>query len=199
MSQEWVGRWSGRTVVCIASGPSLTAEDCETARATGLPTIVTNTTFRLCPWADVLMAFDGKWWAHYASEVQAAFKGERVACSKASVQYGATNIGGEKWFKSFNNSGAAAIGLAAVAGADRIVLLGYDCQRTGGKTHWHGDHPAALSNARSIDNWPTHFKNVARFCAELRVPVVNASRATALKFFQRMELTDALRAHEAAA
>lgn len=185
---EWTGRWAGRTVACIASGPSLTADDCEAVRQAGLPTIVTNTTFRLCPWADVLMAFDGKWWAHYADEVQASFKGQRIACSKASVKYGATNIGVEKWFKSFNNSGAAAIALAAFGGADRIVLLGYDCQKTGGKTHHHGDHPAALSNARSIGNWPTHFKNVARFAAEKGTAVVNCTRETALKCFERSHL-----------
>ncbi len=199
MSADWIGRWAGRAVVCIASGPSLTPEDCETVRAAGLPVIVTNTTFRLCPWADVLMAFDGKWWAHYADEVQSNFNGQRVACSKASVKYGATNIGGEKWFKSFNNSGAAAIALAAVGGAERIVLLGYDCQKTGGKTHWHGPHPAILSDAKSIDNWPIHFKNVARFCAEREVPVVNASRATAIKVFPRTTLADALQMQEVAA
>lgn len=199
MSVEWVGRWAGQTVVCIASGPSLTPEDCETVRAAGLPTIVTNTTFRLCPWADVLMAFDGKWWALYAEEVRANFNGERIACSKASVKHGAMNIGGEKWFKSFNNSGAAAIALAAVAGAERIVLLGFDCQKTGGKTHHHGDHPASLSNAATIANWQTHFKNVGRFCAERRVPVVNASSATALKMFPRVSLAGALQPQEAMA
>ena len=57
--------WRGRTVVCIASGPSLTAEDCELVRESGCPVIVTNTTFRLCPWADMLYAFDRPWWNHY--------------------------------------------------------------------------------------------------------------------------------------
>jgi hypothetical protein len=190
--EAWPDRWKQRTVICIASGPSLAAEDCETARASGHPVIVTNTTFRLCPWADVLMAFDGKWWKEYHAEVSATFNGAKFACSKPATAYGIPNIGAEKWFKSFNNSGAAAIAFAVVAGASRIVLLGFDCQKTGGRTHHHGDHPAHLSNAESIANWPTHFKNVARFCSERRAEVINASRATALRCFRRAPLPEAL-------
>ncbi len=50
--------WRGRTVACFASGPSLTIEDCVSARDAGCPTIVSNTTYRLTPWADALYAHD---------------------------------------------------------------------------------------------------------------------------------------------
>ena len=143
-------------------------------------------------WADVLLAFDGKWWKEYHAEVRATFKGALFACSKPATEYGVPNIGAEKWFKSFNNSGAAAIAFAVVAGASRIVLLGLDCQKTGGRTHHHGDHPTRLSNAASIANWPTHFKNVARFAEERHVDVVNASRVTALNCFRRASIEEAL-------
>lgn len=181
----WINRWHGQTVVCIASGPSLTPEDCEAVR--GLPCIVTNTTFRLCPWADVLFAFDGKWWDHYLEEVRRTFKGALMSHAIA-VKPGVESVRGKPWFQHFHNSGASAISLAITGGASRVILLGYDCQRTGGKTHWHGDHPKALSNARSIANWPTQFKNVARYAASKSVPVLNASRATALTCFPRVTL-----------
>lgn len=197
--EGWSGRWQGLTAICIASGPSLTPEDCEAARASGYPVIVTNTTFRLCQWADVLMAFDGKWWKEYHAEVKTTFKGALFACSKPATAYGVPNLGSEKWFKSFNNSGAASIAFAAFAGASRIVLLGFDCQKTGGRSHHHGDHPAHLSNAVSIANWPTHFKNVARFCESQGAEVINASRATALRCFRRARLAEALAAEEVTA
>jgi hypothetical protein len=64
-------------VVCIASGPSLTAEDVERVRAAGHPVIVTNTTFRLAPWADVLFGMDSKWWKEYHKEVDSVFTGRK--------------------------------------------------------------------------------------------------------------------------
>ena len=134
MKGEWRNRWPGRTVICIASGPSLTSEDCETAHASGHPVIVTNTTFRLCPWADVLFGFDGKWWREYMKEVDATFNGERLTCSTMGKSFGVPTMHQETWFRHFNNSGTAAISLAVETGASRILLLGYDCQRTGGKT-----------------------------------------------------------------
>jgi hypothetical protein len=200
VKDRWVDRWKGRSVVCIASGPSLVVEDCDAVRAAGHPTIVTNTTFKLAPWADVLVAFDGKWWAEYHGEVARIFKGEKLSCSPNATKYGAPDLSTQGWFRRFNNSGAASISLAIAAGAARVVLLGYDCQKgADGRTHWHGDHPRSLSNARSMPNWQLHFKNVARFAKEMSVPVINASRATALAHFERMPLAEALATKEIAA
>lgn len=179
-------------MACIASGPSLTPEDCETVRQAGIPTIVTNTTWKLVPWADALFAFDSKWWAMYHAEVVAGFKGAMVTCAPGRRFEGVQSLHSLSWYRHFNNSGAGAVSLAIVAGAKRVVMLGYDCQKTGGKTHWHGDHPAALGNARSLDRWPLHFKNVARFAKEKRVEVINASRQTALTHFERSTLEEAL-------
>jgi hypothetical protein len=192
-ASEWVDRWKGRTVVCIASGPSLTPEDCALVQASALPTIVTNTTFRLCPWADVLMAFDCKWWREYRGEVEKTFAGARLACSQGALSFGVPVITRrDTWFQAFGNSGTAAISLATVGGATRILLLGYDCQKTGGRTHWHGDHPPMLGNARSIRNWPTQFKNVARYAVGNGARVINCTRQTALTCFERFPLEEAL-------
>lgn len=92
----------------------------------------------------------------------------------------------------FSNSGAAAVSLAAARGARRIVMLGYDCQRTGGKAHWHADHGGGLGNTGSLDKWPALFAQLAAHCARLRVQVVNASRETALTCFPRQPLEQAL-------
>lgn len=192
LERRWVDRWKGRTVACIASGPSLTEEDCEIVRAANVPTIVTNTTWKLAPWADVLFAFDSKWWAQYHAEVVAWFNGSLLTCAPGRRFEGVESMHALSWYRHFNNSGAGAMSLAITAGASQIVMLGYDCQKTGGKTHWHGDHPAALGNARSMDRWPLHFKNVARFAKERGVAVVNCSRQTALKAFPRGDLCEVL-------
>lgn len=190
---EWiVDRWKGRTVVCIASGPSLTPDDCELVHRAGHPSIVTNTTFRLCPWADVLFAFDIQWWRLYRSEVEANFCGKRVTCSSHGRSVGVFSMENVPQFTHFGNSGTAAISLALLGGAARIVLLGYDCQASQGRTHWHGDHPKELSNAASLHTWPAKFLLLAQFAKRKNVPVLNASRETALNCFPKVRLEDAL-------
>lgn len=186
---DWLHKLKG-TVVCIASGPSLTAEDCELVRESGLPTIVTNTTFKLCPWATVLVAHDEKWWKTYFEELK-SFPGHKVTGALGGRRYGAQSLALLK-FRTFRNSGAAAISLAALARAQRVVMLGYDCQHTGGKTHWHGDHPAGLGNAGSVPKWPAMFQQVKHYAKQRGCEVVNASRATALTCFPRVELEDVL-------
>ena len=168
---------------CIASGHSLTAEDCDTVR--GLPTIAANTSFRRALWADAVYAMDCKWWAEYSQEVNETFHGKRYCWSKLGVKFGAIVTDGMPGFVGFRNSGANAISLAIMLGAKEIILLGYDCQRTGGLSHWHGDHPGRLSNARSLAEWPAIFKRVADYAQKKEVRVVNCSRETALKCFER--------------
>lgn len=88
------------------------------------------------------------------------------------------------------NSGAAVLGLAAYWFARRIVLLGYDLQHTGGKAHWHGDHPPRLGNAGGWRDWPDQFR--ALMPRLQGIEVINASRETALTLFPRATIEEAL-------
>lgn len=186
-------KWAGRTVVCIASGPSLTREDCELVRASGHPVVVTNTTFRMCPWADVVFAFDARWWKLYHEEVIATFRGRRFGASMLCENYGANPSLGLPWFRIFNNSGACTISMAVGAGAAKVILLGFDCGvGPSGETHWHGKHPEVLSDAASIAGWPKHFERVAKYAREKGVEVVNCSRATRLDCWPRAALETVL-------
>jgi hypothetical protein len=191
-ADRWVGRWRGRTVVCLASGPSLTVEDCDRVRESGHPAIVTNTTFKLCPWAEVLFGYDSAWWKKYRGEVDDVFSGERLTLSPNGKMLGAQSLHAQAWFSSFWNSGACAISLAVVGGASRIVLLGYDCQKTDGRSHWHGDHPEGLGNAKSLPKWSKHFAGVARYAEKHGAKVLNCTRQTALTCFEKTDLEAAL-------
>jgi hypothetical protein len=185
--------WSGRTVVCIASGPSLTAQDCDLVRASGHPVVVTNTTFRLCPWADVLFAFDGKWWKLYQQEVEATFPGRKISASKGAARYGAESALDDQWFAIYRNSGACAISLAVAAGAARVVMLGYDAGFSkDGRRHWHADHPEPLENATTLPAWGQQFAILARRSRQAGAQVRNASRHTTLQMFKRVALEDVL-------
>jgi hypothetical protein len=184
--------WRGRTAVCIASGPSLTVEDCEFVRGAGLPTIVTNTTFRIAPWADVLFGFDYKWWRVHLAEVRATFSGRLFCQSNRWPSRYLEWPGMARGYRSFGNSGANAVSLAVVLGASRVVLLGYDCQLTGGRSHHHGDHPEPFANCDKLPQWPLQFERLGRWASARGIPVVNASRESALTCFDRVPLELAL-------
>lgn len=127
---------------------------------------------------------DAAWWRTHLTEVRSAFTGELVA--PAAFGLGVPRVK----FRQNRNSGAGAVALAAHWGASKVILLGYDLQRTGGRAHWHGDHPRGLGNAGAIDKWPQHFEELA---ADLSgVEVVNCSRESALEIFPRGRLEDHL-------
>lgn len=137
------------------------------------------------PWADLLFAMDRKWWERYLGQVEREFAGERV--SGLSIR-GVQRI--HRRFQTFGNSGAAVIALAIDRGAERVILLGYDCQHTDGKRHHHGDHPKGLGNAGSVHKWPQQFADVATKYRDARI--INCSRETALKCFPRAALEDVI-------
>lgn len=194
------GRWRGDTVVCVASGPSLTPADVEACRGRAR-VIAINDNFRLAPWADVLYACDLPWWDRY-HEATEAVEGERwtqderaaarygLHLIKSTAGHGLSRIPGI--IHQGSNSGYQAVGLAADFGAKRIVLLGYDMQRTDDKDHWHGPHPVGLNPPRHFQTWIINFNRLAKDAAELGIEIVNCSRATALTCFPRKELADAL-------
>jgi hypothetical protein len=188
--------WLGRTVVCIASGPSLTAEDCDAVRAAGYPAIVTNSSFRRAPWAAILFGYDSRWWKAHMAEVQAlGFSGRMLCASPIAANFGVETVHNAPWLRSYPNSGACAIAIAIAAGARRVVLLGFDCAPApSGRMHWHEDHPPThgMTNCASIQAWPRHFRNVQRDAEAAGVEVVNASRVSALRGFARGALADAL-------
>lgn len=90
------------------------------------------------------------------------------------------------------NSGFQAIGLAYQLGAARIILIGYDMQHTGGKSHRFGDHPKPLSNFVGANNLVKRFTPLADGLRRVGVPVYNCTLETALQCFERANLEDVL-------
>lgn len=181
---------------CIASGPSLTAADVELVRGwwegrSDRFVVVTNTTFRIAPWADWLFAMDRKWWEVHRKEAEATFQGRLVSNSAHAKQMGLIHPSEMfKKFEPFQNSGAAAISLAIRLGAKRVVMLGYDCGIVKGQAHWHGDHPKGLGNCGSQRRWPQQFQKLRDVYKGFEI--VNASRHTTLNVFPKATLEDAL-------
>lgn len=189
--------WPGSTVVCIASGPSLTPEDVAYVRGKAR-VIVINTSYQLAPWADCLYACDARWWKWYDGAPD--FHGLKYSIDPPSHTYGAAvlkNTGTTglevrpNGLRNGRNSGYQAINLAVHLGARHIVLLGYDMQRgPHGKVHWHGDHRQAQNVPLALF-LPT-FATLVQPLRELGIGVINCSRESALTCWPRVPLREAL-------
>lgn len=87
------------------------------------------------------------------------------------------------------NSGYQAVNFAVLAGAARIVLLGYDMQMDK-QAHWFGDHPVATHHS-TVAMFRNGFQKLAR-----RMPagleIINCSAQTALTCFPRGSLESVL-------
>lgn len=182
--------WSGQAVAIIASGPSLTVEDCALIEASGLPTIAVNSSWKTARFASVLYAGDACWWDQYGHEVD--IRAEKWTCSRQAATKHRINhhhaYGGY-------NSGMRAIQFAGERGASRIILAGFDCSLKGG-IHWHGPHELTKNpDAARVRKWHDQFKSAAAL-AKLRLcEVINCSRYTELTCFPTRDLESVLAEH----
>lgn len=197
--------WVGRTAVCIASGPSLTdgqvhlignAHACNEVKV-----IAVADNYRKAPWADVVFAADILWWSRHVRDVTRLSAAERWTCDKTAAQRhglkhmpGSAKTGlGVQSLYSNGNSGAMAINLAALFGATRIILVGYDMQLSdGGRKHWFGDHPKPLVQAMLFPEWRSRMAKLAQDCDKHGIVVLNATLKTALTCFSTCDLEEAL-------
>lgn len=195
------------TIVCLGTGPSLTAADVDACRGRA-PVIAINDAVRLAPWADVLYAADARWWRHHKGVP--AFTGARFSVKGPNahdahppdvcvLKYAGFDglaldpsglclgkLGGQ-------NSGYQAINLAVHLGASRIVLLGYDMHANdGGPSHFFGEHPSPLNSDSPYRMMAWSFESLVDPLRAIGVTVVNASRQTALTCFPRVALETAL-------
>lgn len=149
----------------------------------------------------MLYACDGDWWGHYIKEVREKFSGELWTQDEdAAPAHRLNRVSGDgreglgrNWVIHFgSNSGYQLINLVYHFGARKIILLGFDMQRTDGKSHHHGDHPGKLNRSLPFHTWKKKFNRLAQDLREQSVEVINATRETALDCFPKMSLEEAL-------
>ncbi len=94
------------------------------------------------------------------------------------------------------NSGFHALNLAIQFGAKKIVLVGFDMQITKG-VHWHGKHPAGLTNPTqsSVDKWRVRLDAQAPVLEALGIMVLIGSPGSALTAFRKLPLKEAINGH----
>lgn len=171
--------------VIIASGQSVTKEQIDSVRKSGIPFIaVSNVGIDLAPDAEALVSFDTDWWVAYPEAM--TFKGDKFS------RFG--GYGRKEFRLPFTggcNSGLFAMFIARdVYKATRLILLGFDMHGT----HYFGAHERKKSTGRVLTNtdkqkFNLHKSQFRRFSG---CEVVNCTPLSALEIFPKRPLDDML-------
>ena len=186
--------WTGRTVVILGGGQSLTAEvvrQVAIARQRNrCRVIAVNDAIYLAWWADWLHAADCKW-LYWHSDAVCKFPGIKTTiCENVPNDWvtGKLRVTGIEGFdetlgciRSGKNSGYQAIHCAAQAGAKQIALVGFDMH---GK-HWFGGHRDGIRSDIASICLP-YFETLK--LDELGIDVVNCSQNSLLNCFRKATL-----------
>jgi hypothetical protein len=201
---EVIPAWRGETVAVIASGPSLTKEQTELVREAGFKTIVINNSYLLAPWADVLYFADFRWWEWHKDKPEY----KALKCVKVTIQPTCEQIKDDSvhalknWdqlsdrkglcldptgLMTGRNSGYQALNLAVLAGAKRVVLLGYDMKFRGGRCHFHAPHPIGNIESEFLA-YAKYFSSTENQLKDLGVEVINTCMDSKIEAFRKEPL-----------
>jgi hypothetical protein len=211
--------WKGETCFILAGGPSLKGFNSGVLRGRGR-VITVNDSWRLAPWADANYFCDDQWWTNQIAANRRSleptphcfhemiYRGFWVAGSMAfkdHPQVRCLRLTGQQGLETDptglrhgSNSGYQAMGLAYHFGVSRIVLLGYDMNTQGARTHWHDEaRPDGFTSIVRNTMLP-NFQTLVEPLAAAGVEVINATPDSELKCwpFQPLEaLLGGARAH----
>lgn len=193
--------WRGHTAVVLASGPSLTTEQCALVEAAPVKTIAVNSTWRLID-ADVLYACDYLWFKVCLPEFKASKRRAAVWTQdrSAAERWGLNWVRqdsrpglGNPGLRTNGNSGAGAVNLAFLFGCRRILCVGLDMKLgPNGERHHHGDHPKPLVQGLVFNDWIFKMRTMAKDLKAAKCEVINCSTTTALECFPRGDLATEL-------
>jgi hypothetical protein len=167
--------------------------------------IGTNVAFMLGEWVSVLYFCDARFFREHHKAIL-AFRNLKVTCVShldRHLQPATTNI--KRLRRDYkagislkpdlihwnHNSGAAAINFAILAGAKRIMLLGFDMNSQTGKTHWHSvykNNTPRNTFTRALKKFP----EIAIGAKKAKVEILNVSPDSAIECFPKVSLKDVL-------
>lgn len=165
----------------LCTGPSLTQAVADAVRH--LRVVAVNGSYVFAPWAEALVANDGKWWACNP-------EAEKFAGRKVSTQnvLGLERMNPNGAIGTNTCSGVVAMEWARRQGATRILLLGADF-RAG---HFFGDYKPPMKNT-TPDRREVHRKQFKAWRdANVRVTVLNCTPGSSLDCFVKVPLEVAL-------
>lgn len=169
--------------------------------------IAVNDAYRLAPFADLLYFADAQWWRWHKEKPEfKAFAGAMVTIEPTGLEVDDARVfmlrsARKDRFSDDHglstdpaaiadgrNSGYQAINLAALTGAKRIVLLGYDSKPgAAGEAHWFGNHPIPTHTA-TVNGFRKFYKQLVGPLKALGIEIVNCSPGSAITCFPKASL-----------
>jgi hypothetical protein len=155
-----------------------------------------------------MQGIEKRWsWASFSKEEQraafASFSGQKVSIHNSGMQISdpAVFIMRNKDRSGLSeepnslctgaNSGYQALNLAVLAGAKRVLLVGYDMRFGAAQSHSHNGHPIKTAEACYV----TFAKNFASMLPQLKklsVEVINCNPKSAIGAFRKEDLASVL-------
>lgn len=206
--------WSGETAFLLGGGQSLKGFDAEQLRGKGRVIAINDAGLVMAPWADVLLWSDAAWLEWNIDDLHlhvGPYKISRVPLTqrtdkcppavklriaRETARLGVKVIareckrvlGSDPGKLGGKCGGSAAIDLARLFGARRIVLLGYDM--TPG--HWHGRHQRTSKPDIYERRYLPAIEAMAPLLRAREIEVINCTPGSLLECFACAELSEAL-------
>lgn len=177
-----------------------------------------NAAYKIGTWMDIIFFGDGGFYLENRDrlleypklkvscnpKIAGQFKGDGVKYTPKNTKQ-SHGISRERDKISWNdNSGAAAISIAANAGAKRIILLGFDMALgEDGSQHWHKEYkrPTGPKKPHSIKRKPFNlpfakhligFEMIANNAKDRGIEIINASPNSTITQFKKVSVKDLL-------
>lgn len=197
--------WGEGTTFIIGGGPSLRGFDFR--RLIGRGHIIGVNRAMFDSNCDIGVSIDRQFVAGYADMLKGLAKVRTIYLALGNEWWksGAPMIPGATYLRSRGDlpglshdpyvvhrgstSGYCALNIAALLGARRIVLLGYDYK----PGHYHNGYPwHHKANDQSMPAWAVRYPAAAEDCMLLGIDVINASDDSTLTCFRKMSIDQVL-------
>jgi len=195
------GEWAGEPCFIIGGGASLKGFDFERLRGKGR-IIAINRAYEHVPFADIHFFMDNRYYKRVQAEAAwQTFPGRKVYLNVSGYPVSGDvisipTVGRTGLSKSVsaglyhgNNSGVGAIGLAYCLGANPIYLLGFDCNKQDGASHFHDGYGAPTSD-HTLEGFVKDIGALAQLLKQAGARVINLNPASAVRCFPFGKMDD---------
>ena len=191
--------WPGATCYILGGGPSLINTDFDIIKRKR--TIVTNNAYELAPWSEVLFFMDNHWFKQHEKRL-ASYHGIKVTIAnqfkdRPGIKF--LNRGSKTMLSTApnmvnngNNSGYAAINLAFLLGASKIILVGFDMKVVDAQHNYHNEHTRKMKDNIYDKEYIPNFGSLVDPLAKAGIEILNATPDSALKCFPFVKLEDTI-------